>query len=371
MPNREDVERFIEQELAMSLERLEAERRNALSELQRIRRWLKFGAFGFVFLTLLTLGPLGVFVGPLLAACGYFGFAAHYKKRLFSGALRNRFKDEVIRPLIGQLAPGTTYRPEGFVSGGEFVRSGMFQVEPSRYTGDDLVEGVHRDVDIRFSELNVEYTRKNGDKSEQRPLFKGLFFVADFHKHFHGFTIVRPRRPRLVTTYLSGASRAEKMNAGLAVTEQMMSAPWSPGSSRHFGLEEVELEDPEFMEYFEVFSTDQVEARYILSPSMMQRLLAFRREAVRAREEFAATVKSFRPIPMEQVENGRFYVSFAASNVYIAKHHYRDLFELDPERPLTDRASIAEYAADLSFAFDIVEDLNLNTRIWSKAPAGR
>ena len=74
------------------------------------------------------------------------------------------------------------------------------------------------------------------------------------------------------------------MNAGLAMAEHISAIRWTPESSRFGRLEEIELEDPEFMEHFRVYSTDQVEARYILSPSMMERLLAFRREAVRARE---------------------------------------------------------------------------------------
>jgi hypothetical protein len=38
-------------------------------------------------------------------------------------------------------------------------------------------------------------------------------------------------------------------------------------------LEKVALEDPVFEKQFEVFSSDQVEARYLLSTSMMERLL--------------------------------------------------------------------------------------------------
>jgi hypothetical protein len=151
-----------------------------------------------------------------------------------------------------------------------------------------------------------------------------------------------------------------------------MAVRWSPDASRYSPLQEVQLEDPAFAECFDVYATDQVEARYILSPAMMQRLLEFRQEAVRAREQLSAALaarrKFFQVVDQKDMESGMFHVSFARSNVYIAKHHYRDLFEIDPERPLTS-AAIAGYAADLQFAFGIVEDLKLNTRIWSKAPA--
>jgi len=38
-------------------------------------------------------------------------------------------------------------------------------------------------------------------------------------------------------------------------------------------LENVQLEDPKFEEIFEVYSTDQIEARYLLTVSFMERLL--------------------------------------------------------------------------------------------------
>jgi hypothetical protein len=36
-------------------------------------------------------------------------------------------------------------------------------------------------------------------------------------------------------------------------------------------LEEIKLEDPEIRKNFVVYSTDQVEARYLLTPSFIQR----------------------------------------------------------------------------------------------------
>jgi hypothetical protein len=372
MPDPNDTTRFIEQELSLPLERLDAERQSALTEWKRSRRWLRLAAFGFFFLATLILGPFGFVVGGCLAFCGYLAIASSRKKKLFGTDLRDRFKREVIEPLVLHAAPGATYRPDGHVSARDFAGSGMFQVEPSRFTGDDLVQGRHGDVEIRFSELDVGYRDPSMERTGPRTAFKGLFFVADFHKDFEGFTIVRPRRPGLAKSYL-GTSRVEKYDAGMALTERMMGPTWRPGAVRHGAVEPVELEDPEFAEHFDVLSTDQVEARYILSPGMMRRLLEFRRSAIRAREELSARLaarrKLIQVIDQSEMENGMFFVSFARSNVYVAKHHFRDLFEIDPKKPLTDRAQIETYAADLRFALGIVDDLALNVRIWSRAPA--
>ena len=63
--------------------------------------------------------------------------------------------------------------------------------------------------------------------------------MADFHKDFKGkTTILRDRLFKL-----------------------------------RFGESRVKMENPDFENTFDVYSTDQVEARYLITPFMMERLL--------------------------------------------------------------------------------------------------
>ena len=84
------------------------------------------------------------------------------------------------------------------------------------------------------------------------------------------------------------------------------SAPWarrcSPLGASHGQL--VKLEDPEFEKAFVVYSSDQIEARYILSPALMRRILDFKNA------------------------NGRaVHVGFANSRVYVALELRREMFD--------------------------------------------
>src|SRR5699024_2577795 len=93
---------------------------------------------------------------------------------------------------------------------------------------------------------------KDGKKSEQiTTMFRGLFFKADFNKAFDGLTIVIPKE--------------KKRSNGFA--------PYSKEEDNQ--LESVDLEDMEFMETSDVKTSDQVLARYILTPNFMNRLLEF------------------------------------------------------------------------------------------------
>ena len=105
----------------------------------------------------------------------------------------------------------------------------------------------------------------------------------------------------------------------------------------------VKLEDPEFERHFSVYSNDQIEARYILSMSLMKRIVDFKQRTGR-----------------------KIYMSFVGSKVFVAISYRRNLFEPRIFKTLLDFEPIRQYFEDLELAIGIVDDLNLNTRIWSK-----
>ncbi|HUX56652.1 MAG TPA: DUF3137 domain-containing protein [Bacteroidales bacterium] len=105
----------------------------------------------------------------------------------------------------------------------------------------------------------------------------------------------------------------------------------------------IKLEDPEFEKEFCVYGDDQIEARYILSPALMQRIVEFKRKW-----------------------NTKVYLSFRDSKVYIAIKLNKNLFETRLFKSIVDYAFIEENIRFLVLLTGIVEDLNLNTRIWTK-----
>ena len=102
-------------------------------------------------------------------------------------------------------------------------------------------------------------------------------------------------------------------------------------------------ENPEFERYFVVYGDDQIESRYVLSTSLVQRILDFRKKTGR-----------------------RVYLSFVGSQVFVAIPYRRSLFEPRVFASIVGFKGVREYFDDLKLALGIVEDLNLNTRIWSR-----
>ena len=99
----------------------------------------------------------------------------------------------------------------------------------------------------------------------------------------------------------------------------------------------------EFEKEFVVYGTDQVEARYILSTALMRRILEFKRKM---------------KVPV--------CISFVNSNLYMAIGIKKNLFEPRVLRTILDFEMVRDYLEDVILAVGIVEDMNLNTRIWTK-----
>ena len=139
----------------------------------------------------------------------------------------------------------------------EYWQSDLFRLPYDRYSGDDLISGVIDRTDFRCSELHTEYkevTYRDGKRHETWvTIFRGLFFHADFNKHINGNTYIEPDNAERL--FGSWGRKLQGSNKGKL----------------------VKLEDPEFEKLFVVFSTDQVEARYILTPAIMHALVELRK----------------------------------------------------------------------------------------------
>lgn len=222
------------------------------------------------------------------------------------------YKEEVVDEIIHAFCPNATYSPNNGVSEDLFRNSGLF-TSPNRYHAEDLIEGCLDKTSFICSEVHAEERRarstKNGVQYYWEDIFKGFLFIADFHKEFQG-----------ETTVLRDSFFKIKM-----------------GASR------VKMENPDFEKVFDVFSTNQIEARYLITPSMMERML-------KLDSNFKKGIT----------------ISFRDSTILVAIPDSKNRFEADVWSSLSDMSILKSDFAVLQSLLDIVDELNLNTRIWSK-----
>lgn len=321
------LEAFYQSELMPDLIQLEDLRKTAKKKM--VPLVIVAALFNLACLVLIVKAGLKInlmAIALLISAVPLFVWYAKYFK-----GYRDRFKALIIPKIVAFIDPALKYEKDGLVPKAEFVISRLFTERPDRYGGDDLVSGTLGRTAFQFSEIQVDRVEKVRDTSagsgssktrtDVYPIFSGLFFVADFNKSFRTTTIVLP-------------DKAEKLLGGVGQALQKLNVQ---------NGELIKLEDPEFERRFVVYGQDQVEARYILSTSLMQRITAYQ---TRAQKDI------------------RF--SFAGSKLYVAIAFDKELFEPALRESLLDFSRIKEYYDDMKLVIDIVEALNLNTRIWSK-----
>jgi hypothetical protein len=295
-------------------------------------------------------------VGIVVMICAFFTGKLYMGERAFNvgfflryllgiitiivfGALSNIFskyekrfnldlKAEILPKILKYIRPELKYDPIGFIKQSDFEDSRIY---PNRqvhsFKGSDFVTGSYGEGLFAFSELDVmEITRtRSAGKSETKitQLFKGLFYVANFNKSFSGKTVIYPDYARS----LLGAQFGEMLNQAIGVDNTHL----------------VRLEDTEFEKEFAVYSTDQVEARYILSPTMIERLMLIKQKI--ERDLYISFI------------HDRIYIAMPCDIEFLTPLIFRDMTQFETMEPIY-------YGIDA--LIDIAQDLHLNTRIWGK-----
>lgn len=125
------------------------------------------------------------------------------------------------------------------------------------HSGDDFFVGTYKDVGITISEEKlIQHT--GGKRSSTKTVFGGIMIMLDMNKNFNGKTVVKKDSGWFLNKF-SGCK----------------------------GCKRVELEDVEFEKTFEIFSDDQIEARYLLTTAFMERILRLRDSFFSKKIEFS------------------------------------------------------------------------------------
>lgn len=312
---------FYYKELYPSLSELEKKRTHILSQL----KW--YGTMGAVVfaLTALWMGKSFGLLHPLMMGI-VIGFAALASMtfRFMTQGYAKDFKARIIAPLIRAIDPHLLYNPDFMVSQHLFSRCGLFQHDIDRYGGNDYVKGSIDGVNLEFSDVHAEYqTKDSKGRTQWHTLFRGLFLVAEFNKHFKSRTVILPDLAEKTFGNLIGGWLQSKNKTRDPV---------------------IQLDDPEFEKKFVVYGNDPIEARYILNHAMMKRIVEFQK-------------KISHPL----------FVSFVHNHIHIAIGTKKDLFEPSILTSLLDYKQAMEYVNTLNNTIGLVEELKLNEKLWSKA----
>jgi len=182
-------------------------------------------------------------MAAMLAGMAGFGIGVWGRRDLTK--IKHEAKEMIVNPVAAHLGIGFRAQP-GKVTSIDRHRGVKLVPSWDRSKFEDLVTGKRNGVDFELFEAHLEQRRQSSSKNSGPKwvtVFKGQCLRLDFHKQFYGRTLVT--RDRGILNRFGGGG----------------------------GLKRAALEDPRFEKIFEVYTSDQVESRFLLTPDLMQKLV--------------------------------------------------------------------------------------------------
>jgi ribosome-associated protein YbcJ (S4-like RNA binding protein) len=252
---------------------------------------------------------------PLFVALAlWLGYAGYQQSQL-----ARAYKHVVIGRIVSALGQGLTYSPKARFTKDDFLGMDLFLQRVETWRAEDEITGRRNAVQYAMFEASATRTEGSGKNRRTVTIFKGMVVSLEFNKHFRGHTVVVPNSESQILGGLFGESESRRRK------------------------ELCRMEDVEFEDTFSVYSTDQQEARYILTPKMM--------ELIRSAHASFGAIRC----------------SFQASSVFITIPTSTNRFEIRLwSGKMTPDKAIGELADCVDLAEQLVDALDLETRIWSK-----
>lgn len=225
-------------------------------------------------------------------------------------SFRKNYKKIVLKIVSEYLMTNVRVLPEEYIESKTINDSGLFGSNISSNKGEDYIEGYLNNYKIQFSQNDI-YCFGG--------IFWGAFAIAELPIHFNGETYIYE-------------DNWEKYIGDVAKNVQKL---------KH-GEKLVNLENITFEKCFKVISTDQVEARYILSPRFMESVLSYKKH-------LKSSVS----------------LSFKSNKIFIALPLKKDIFEPNARKPIRSFTQMCEHLDFILHITRFVTDLDLENRIWA------
>ena len=239
------------------------------------------------------------------------------KKKLSTEIIRLRqlFKTEIFVKSLNQFFNDTIFIPNQKFGLKSLYNSLLFNSYITDNKGEDFLRFYFGDIMLQLSESYIY-----GDALMNN--FSGIFLSVNFNKEFKNSCVVLQEKwtKRQIRQYKP---------AHLPRTAQKT-------------LHLTHLEHSNFEKHFRVYCDDPIEARFLLSPSLMKRFVEYQNK-LGIKIEF----------------------SFVNNRLYLKIHTSKDFFEPNFGRKYT--ASLRYLKENIGIAFyliDIIKDLDLDNNIW-------
>ncbi len=222
-------------------------------------------------------------------------------------SIKKNIKENLLQSFFKAVIPEMSYSTYDHVSREQFEKS-KFIWSYTHHSGENHFAGKLNNINIEFSELLLTETI---DKI-RLPVFTGPYFVIQFPDKFKGRTVVKP---------FSKETTADR-KIGNFIQKIIKS-----------GDPEISINDKSFNEEFKVFSTNENEAKNILTKEFRSFLLSY-------------TLNS----------KTEAFFSINENKIYFGLNKFEDLFKIEVKKPI-NKNLLEKYYNNLKTLTNISEKL--------------
>ena len=298
------------------------------------------------------LAPFMVIVG-ILAGISIIFIYSNFKKRI---------KQRCMPLLIQAFGDISWVQEEELISDVDLMQSELFSTF-NRRSNDDSFIGTYKGVRYEVSETNMFFESGSGRRKMVWPVFDGVVISFDSNKLVKNKTIittkgdvnVRNAHPFVWLLLIGFAIQMLPFLTSISSLLDSIVSVWpylliivvvafvfnATKSRNSEVLNEIKLEDPEFEKRYKAYSSDEIEGRYLITPTFMER--------------FRTLHTSF--------GTNKAKCSFYGDRVMFAISTRKNLFEIgDLFTPLTNPKQINTFLSEISAIFDLIDYFKLDEK---------
>ncbi len=292
--------------------------RKSMEELEKVRKFYLSGAGLLILLGIFLIAAAIIFlnsgVSSLKNIDSIFNIVGIIATLCFMGSsfivkkYKMRAKEIILNKLLSYIGNFHTVKEKESVL--DYVRKLKLFDSFNTNNFDDRIQGTYNNLAVDICEMDLAYVTSSGKRTRRITIFKGILITVESNKKFEGFTVIKRNLANL-------------------------------GLRQYKGADKVNLEDVEFEKLYDVYSTGQIEARYLLTPAFMNRMVKLEKRGI---------------VP-------NITMSFEMGNVNIAVSSSKDWFEIPILKPATKLENYRAIVLELITLLKVIDSLKLDQNI--------
>ena len=224
---------------------------------------------------------------------------------------KRTFSEQIVSKLLGMLSPDATHLYDDGISYSDIKQSKIFHFRSKsgyQVVSSDLIKGRNQGAPFKFALVEI--------RTGESTMFNGAFLIIETERVLQGETIIREEN----NTFYSNTPFTSMLNRLF-----------------NFDAIEIQFDHKEFEAAYSVFTTNETEARSIVTPELMDWLV-----------EFANTIRR------------RIVLSFVGNTIHVALHYKERELRLEPKLlgPPLGKETVVGIVEYLATFFSIIQRLH-------------